>query len=320
MNNMYRSVVETAFILLLGRKCGCGLIPHLSTRVLYASDELHLGRMERFRCLPTARRVVDDSSDEVGEWIPTRQEFIQVYKDVGMNRDKPRIPTSCKIGKRTFVEGCLDTVLLLACWAGNVSIVSYLLTSYMQYFSLDTLIDKLAVLDFKRALRGCKTMARFQQLMRDKVSLLHAAAEGLQLDVLKLLLSAGASVNNSSKWIVSPLISALLHSGRVTGLRRVVVYLIDSGADVNCGDADGKTPLMYAASRFVNGVDLVQMLKKAGANAYAMDSEGFTALHHACKSKRTEVVKYLLKIAPDLLLLRGKPSLACLAPYLSILR
>ena len=29
------------------------------------------------------------------------------------------------------------------------------------------------------------------------------------------------------------------------------------------------------------------------------------------------VVKYLLKIAPDLLLLRGKSSLACLAPYLT---
>ena len=70
------------------------------------------------------------------------------------------------------------------------------------------------------------------------------------MDVLKLLLSAGANVNNSSKWIVSPLISALLHSGRDKGLRKVVVCLIDSGANVNCGDADG----MYATSRFVHMV------------------------------------------------------------------
>ena len=43
-------------------------------------------------------------------------------------------------------------------------------------------------------------------------SCMHAAAEGLRLDVIKLLLSAGAYVNNPSKWIISPLISALIHS------------------------------------------------------------------------------------------------------------
>ena len=92
--------------------------------------------------------------------------------------------------------------------------------------------------------------------------------------------------------------------------------MIDSGANVNCKDADEMTPLMYAVLK--NDVDLAEILIKAGANLYAMDSEGFTVLHHACMVKRTKVVKYLLKIAPDLLLLRGKPSLACLAPYLTI--
>ena len=59
------------------------------------------------------------------------------------------------------------------------------------------------------------------------------------------------------------------------------------------------------------------MLIKAGANPYALGCDSFTVLHHACMEERTEVVKYLLKIAPDLLLLRGKSPLACLAPYLS---
>ena len=99
--------------------------------------------------------------------------------------------------------------------------------------------------------------------------------------------------------------------------QRMVACLIASGADVNCRDADGMTPLMYAA--FKNGVHFVHMLINAGANPYAMDNEGFTALHHACMEKNIMVVNYLLKVAPDLLLLRGKPSLACLAPYLSIL-
>ena len=294
--------------------------------------------MERFRCLPTVR-VVDDSSDEVRQWIPTRKDFIRVYEDVrrscvsdrsridrtpfAPNVEQPEvcdiIPTSRKIGKRTFVEGCLDTVLLLACWAGNVQVVSYLLTNYIQYFTIDTLIDRLSGYGLKRGLYGCNGMARFKQLKYDKVSLLHAAAEGLRLDVIKLLLSEGANVNNPSKWLISPLISALMHSGWNRELQSTVVCLIGSGANVNFRDADGMTPLMYAASRFSGGLDLAQMLIKAGANPYTMDSEGFTALHHACMEKRAEVVKYLLKIAPDLLLLRQKSSLACLAPYLSIL-
>ena len=44
--------------------------------------------MERLRGLPEVR-VVDDSSDEVGEWIPTQQEFLQVYKDVRTSGNKP---------------------------------------------------------------------------------------------------------------------------------------------------------------------------------------------------------------------------------------
>ena len=293
-------------------------------------------RMERFRCLPT-ERVLDDSSDEVREWIPTREEFLQVYKYVRRSciSDKPlvdRTPfapeveqpevcdiilTSRRIGKRTFIEGCFDAVLLQACWVGNVPVVNYLLTKYMQYFSIDTLIDKVST----RFRRGpvcyeSKGMANFRQLESDKVSLLHAAAEGLQLDVIKLLLSAGANVNNSSKWLISPLISALTVSGLGRELQRTVTGLIDLGANINYRDADGMTPLMYASMR--PGVASVQMLIKAGANPRAMDSEGFTALHHACMMNRTTVIEYLLKIAPDLLLLRGKPSLACLAPYLGV--
>ena len=185
--------------------------------------------MERFRCLPKVR-VVDDSSDELGEWIPTRQDLIQVYKDVDVSRDKPHlsralfapkvkqaceiIPTSRKIGKRTFEEGCFDAVLQLACWSGNVPVLSYLLTSYIQYFSIDTLIDKLSP-SFEGApvFYGSKGVPRFSQVAYDKVSLLHAAAEGMQLDVIKLLLSAGANVDNPSKGLISPLISALIRSG-----------------------------------------------------------------------------------------------------------
>ena len=176
---------------------------------------------------------------------------------------------------------------------------------YMQYFSIDRLIDELST-NFEHipVCYGSKGMARFRQLETDKKSLLHAAAEGFQFDVVKLLLSAGANVNNPSKWLISPLISALMHVDSCWNrkLQRTVVSLVDSGANVNCRDADGITPLMYA-SMMRHGVGFAQMLIKGGAKPYAMDREGFTALHHACMKNSSDVVKYLLKIAPDLLLL-----------------
>ena len=95
---------------------------------------------------------------------------------------------SGKIGKCTFAESCFDAVLLLACWAGNVPVMSYLLTSYKQYFSIDTLIDTLSGYNFKFTLYGCNGIARFTQLKCDNVCLLHAAAEGLRVDFPKLLL------------------------------------------------------------------------------------------------------------------------------------
>ena len=166
--------------------------------------------------------------------------------------------------------------------------------------------------------RKTKEMALFEQAKCDKVSLMHAAAEGLQLYVIKLLLSVGANVNNPSKWLISPLMSALMHAWSDRRSQRTVAFLINSGANVNCRDADGMTPLMYAASRLVMGVDFVQMLINAGANPYLIDNEGHTTLHHACWGNCTKVVKYLLKIAPDLLLPRRNPTFACFAPYLRI--
>ena len=139
------------------------------------------------------------------------------------------------------------------------------------------------------------------------------------MDLIKLLLLAGANVNNQNRWSIMPLLSAFLNPYDMGGslCRMTLACLIDSGANVNCRDADGKTPLMYAA-KFGDGAELAQMLIQAGADPYAIDNEGFTVLHHSCLRQCPEVVQYLLKIAPCLLLLRGKPSLACLAPYLTI--
>ena len=231
-----------------------------------------VGRMERFMSLLVVAEI-HDSSDEVGEWIPTQPDVVKACNDLRHSQNVKKqpqvrdiIPTSHKIGKRTFVEGCFDAILLVACWSGNVPVVSYLLTSYIQHFSIDTLVDKLATqIDHAPILYPSgKMKARFQQLQTDKVSLLHAAAEGLQLDVIKLLLSAGANVNNPSKWSITPLISALNGvkvCSNARSCRKTLACLIDSGANVNCRCADGMTPLMYAAVKGL--VDELKVLIKS---------------------------------------------------------
>ena len=233
--------------------------------------------------------VIDDSPDEVGEWIPTRGEIIEIDEKIssnGLNRLRTRrhpgstfdplytvhdiFPTTRKICPRTFLEGRFDDILLHACSQGDVPVVSYLLPMYVQYFSIDRLIGR-------RYDRG-----RLHELSYDKLSLLHAAAESLEVDVIEVLLSAGANVNVQTGWSITPLISALFVT-RLEGVRctRTVACLLDAGANVNCRDADGLTPLMYAA-RYEDCMDAVPMLIEAGANPYAMDNEGCTALHHSC--------------------------------------
>ena len=163
-----------------------------------------------------------------------------------------------------------------------------------------------------------KEVVRFQQLEYDKLSPLHAAAGALKVNVVELLLRAGADVNNQSRWSLTPLLSALESPGSSSQSRDTLACLIMHGANVNYRDADGMTPLMYAA-KFCKDAYTVQVLIKADADPYAMDIEGFTALHHCCQSSCADIFKHLLEIAPDLLLFQGKTSLAaCPAPYLAV--
>ncbi|MBQ0775893.1 MAG: ankyrin repeat domain-containing protein [Gammaproteobacteria bacterium] len=58
-----------------------------------------------------------------------------------------------------------------------------------------------------------------------------------------------------------------------------VKVLIDQGADIEAVDAFGCTPLMNAA--WVASVDIVEYLISLGANVYAVNNEGKTALDMA---------------------------------------
>ena len=79
------------------------------------------------------------------------------------------------------------------------------------------------------------------------------------------------------------------------GDTEAVKSAVESGADVNAKDKDGKTALMYASERGFE--DIVRyLLNQKGIDINARDSGGKTALIYATEKGRAEIVK-LLKTA-----------------------
>src|SRR5579871_1441669 len=82
------------------------------------------------------------------------------------------------------------------------------------------------------------------------------------------------------------------------GQRGAAIEMIaKKSADVNAAEADGSTPLLWAAS--LNDLDLVSRLLKAGANAKARNQLGDTPLAEAAVNANTEMVKALLDAGAD---------------------
>jgi hypothetical protein len=69
----------------------------------------------------------------------------------------------------------------------------------------------------------------------------------------------------------------------------VIKLLLDAGADANAHAKDGTTPLMIAVGRPCN----LRPLLDGGANLYARDKWGKTALDHACETKAIVAVHLL---------------------------
>jgi hypothetical protein len=88
----------------------------------------------------------------------------------------------------------------------------------------------------------------------------------------------------------------------------IVAMLIAAGADPNAaGNRRTSTPLHYAADGYINGpawdaqrqVQTIRHLLDAGAGLHAQDKNGASALHRAVRTRCAAAVKCLLKAGSD---------------------
>lgn len=113
-----------------------------------------------------------------------------------------------------------------------------------------------------------------------------AAACESCLDLLQLLIAAGADVNHADADGCTPLYRACT-AFNTDGAR----LLVEGGADVNAATREGETPLMNAA--LGNHAEMVKILLQAGANVNAVDAQGCTALDAAEAACSRECMRLL---------------------------
>jgi ankyrin repeat protein len=128
----------------------------------------------------------------------------------------------------------------------------------------------------------------------DGSTALHWAAFNDDLDMVKLLVAAGANVKSTTRnGAISPLFMACTN-----GNAAVIETLLKAGADANSVKANGTTALMMASAS--GSADAVKTLLDHGANVNAKESvHGQTALMFAAALNREAVIGMLLSRGAD---------------------
>ena len=191
------------------------------------------------------------------------------------------------IGPATFTSGFL-IVLLEACQSDYVDIVQYVVEHHSEQFDINQLISWN---DF------VPDEIQVSSSVINNETLVHAAVrysfwsrnKTKQVEILKILVSHGASVNIPDWKCVTPLLKSV---STCDPSKELVSYLLKVGADVHYRDMEGQTVLMYAIMYHTNK-DIISLLLKAGADPTLTDEHGYTVLHHAVLRKNLKGIKIL---------------------------
>ena len=126
------------------------------------------------------------------------------------------------------------------------------------------------------------------------------AAKRGHLEVVQLLLEAGADQNAAGKNRATALLAAAQ-----SGHSEVVQLLLQAGADKNAATQGGETALMAASES--DHLAVVQLLLEAGADRNAAVRYGATILMAAAEKGRLEVVQVLLELTRMWQTIMGQP-------------
>ena len=126
-------------------------------------------------------------------------------------------------------------------------------------------------------------------------TLLHAAAMGASMRVVKMLLKLGLNPNVFSFQGYTPLHLVILSAS--AGRDECFDYMIEHGFDDRIEAPGGTSSLMLAAKH--GRAHILQQLLEYGADPNAVDEEGNTPLQVACKGGHMGVIKRLLEHGVD---------------------
>ena len=122
---------------------------------------------------------------------------------------------------------------------------------------------------------------------------LHAAAQAGHVEIVHLLIQAGADTNVMNSRLNTPLMTAI-----ESEQNQVVLYLIKAGAAVDFRGEDGMTAL-HLAAKSGNREAVRMLLDSRKMDANLQDDGGWTALIWATEHKQKEIIELLLDRGGD---------------------
>jgi ankyrin repeat protein len=121
----------------------------------------------------------------------------------------------------------------------------------------------------------------------------HAVLERWDLEVFKVLVAAGANVQEANPGSIKGIFEeGLLRKATRTGNLKAVEFLLAAGTDIRAADQFGDLPI-HIAIRWGH-VEVAKRLIDAGTSVNASDARGKTLLHKAAASGQPKVAKTLL--------------------------